>query len=77
MAIVSIDNIIYETSYDNFESSNEAIAKEDKNFLLAFNQEKTNMRIFEEKLLGAAAKMETEYSTETSHEAETILEYVF
>ncbi len=33
--------------------------------------------MFEEKLLSAAGKVETEYNAETSHEAETLLEHVF
>lgn len=77
LAIQNIDNVISEAMWDNFESVGEAVAKDNDSFLQVYNQKRTAERQLEIRLNTVAGKMTTEYSSETSHEAEQIMEHVF
>jgi len=63
--------------WDNFESVGEAVAKENESFLQVYNQKRTAERQLEIRLNALAGKMTSEYSSETSHEAEELMEHIF
>lgn len=61
---------------DNFDGLGEAVAMEDAEFLEVFKTKAAHEALIESKLETLTGKMKTEFSSETSHDVEELLESV-
>ena len=62
--------------FDNFEDLGEVVAMEDQEYMDIFNRKKADDHLAVTKLEALAEKMRTEYSSETSQDAEDYLEFI-
>lgn len=74
LAIQNLDNILNEVFMDHFDGLGEAVAMEDSEFIELFKTKNANEAMIESKLETLTGKLRTEFSSETSHEVEDMLE---